>query len=87
LLKPRNAAEGTPMRVAGKERDMARTDFFTEQIYISLAGDESGFVYRVQRFGLFGRRRFVATSTTESGGLMHEKPTTPRTKSRKDENE
>jgi len=42
---------------------MALNQLLTKRVCICLADDNTGFVYRVKRFGLPGPRRFVATSS------------------------
>src|SRR5581483_1924823 len=57
-----------------KEHVMALRDLAEKEIYISLADDSMGFQYRVRRFGLTGRRRFVATSSKIQIPVRLEKP-------------
>lgn len=44
-----------------------KDQLFGKEIYIRLADGNMGFLYRVRRFGLFGKSRFVAAFSREGG--------------------
>jgi len=50
---------------------MRERELFPGDVYIRLADDHMGFLYRVRRFGFFGPRRFVAafSKATNSAGI------------------
>lgn len=65
---------------------MIGRQWFAREICICLPGDTTGFLYRVRRFGLFGRRHFVSAAETENRSRKVEESAVLRSDARQDHN-